>query len=110
MTVEFDGTTCSYDGPPTLAEGAYEVSTGAGQTGYSAVVAHLVAGSTIDEVMTWVAEHPDEEPPMVDEVAVIGAWGEPSPATIAFRAGTVALACGTDDGAIHVAGTVDVSG
>ena len=58
----------------------------------------------------WVAEHPDEDPPMVDDIGVVGGWGEPSPAAIVFRTGTVVIACGTEDGAIHVAGTVEVSG
>jgi len=47
---------------------------------------------------------------MVDDIGVVGGWGEPSPAAIVFRTGTVAIACGTEDGAIHVAGTVEVSG
>jgi inosine-uridine nucleoside N-ribohydrolase len=110
VTVDFDGTTCSYGGPPTLPAGAYEVSTAAGPTEYVAAVVHLVAGATVDEVLAWVAEHPDEEPPMVDDIGVVGGWGEPSPAAIVFRTGTVAIACGTEDGAVHVAGTVDVSG
>ena len=88
VTVDFDGTTCSYDGPPTLPAGAYEVSTAAGPTEYIAAVAHLVAGATVDEVLAWVAEHPDEDPPMVDDIAVVGGWGEPSPAAIVFRTGT----------------------
>ena len=110
VTVDFDGTTCTYDGPPTLTSGAYEVSIGAGPTEYMAVLAHLLEGSTIDEVLAWVAEHPDEEPPMVDDVQAVGGWGEPSPAPIVFKAGTVAIVCGTAAGAIHVAGTVEVSG
>lgn len=110
VTVAFDGTTCSYDGPPTLPTGAYEVSTAAGPTGYVAAVVHLVAGATVDEVLAWVAERPDEDPPMVDDIAVVGGWGEPSPAAIVFRTGTVAVACGTEDGAVHLAGTVEVSG
>jgi inosine-uridine nucleoside N-ribohydrolase len=110
VTVDFDGTTCSYVGPATLTAGAYEVSIGAGPADYVAAVAHLATGAAVDDVLAWVAEHPDEDPPMVDDIAVVGGWGEPSPAAIVFRTGTVAIACGTADGEIHVASTVEVSG
>jgi hypothetical protein len=109
VSIGFDGATCVYDGPPTLPAGAYEVSTEAGSATYVAAVAHLIAGATLDDVTAWMAEHPNEEPPMVDEVAIVGGWGEPSPAAIVFKAGTVAIACGTEDGTIYIAGTVDVS-
>jgi pyrimidine-specific ribonucleoside hydrolase len=109
VTIDFDGTTCTYGGPPVLPTGAYEVSIDPGSTEYSAAVAHLIDGATADEVEAWLLEHPNEEPPMVDEVTVIGGWGEPSPATVAFQPGTVGIACATADGAIHFAGSVDVS-
>ena len=109
VTVGFDGTTCSYGGPPTLPAGAYEVSTDAGSTEYVVAVAHLVPGAGVDDVLAWVAEHPDEDPPMVDDIGIVGGWGEPSPAAIVFRSGTVAIVCGTEDGQLHVAGTVDVT-
>ena len=107
--VAFDGTTCSFDAPHTLPAGVYEVSTGAGPTTYGAVVAHLVDGATLDEVLAWVAEHPNEEPPMVDDVQFVGGDGGPSQAAVALSAGTVAVVCGTEDGAIFVAGTIDVT-
>jgi inosine-uridine nucleoside N-ribohydrolase len=110
ITVGFDGTTCSYGGPPVLPAGAYDVITQAGPEAYLAAVAHLLPGATVDDVLAWATEHPDEDPPMVDDLSVVGGWGEPSPATIVFKPGTVVIACGTEDGAIHVAGSVDVSG
>jgi hypothetical protein len=109
MTVGFDGTTCSYGGPARLAAGAYEVSTEASSSDYMVVVAHLVPGASVDDVLAWVAEHPDQDPPMVDDIGAVGGWGEPSPAAIVFRSGTVAIVCGTEDGEVHVAGTVEVT-
>jgi hypothetical protein len=85
------------------------VSTDAGSTEYVVAVAHLVPGAGVDDVLAWVAEHPDEDPPMVDDIGIVGGWGEPSPAAIVFRSGTVAIVCGTEDGQLHVAGTVDVT-
>jgi inosine-uridine nucleoside N-ribohydrolase len=109
VSVAFDGSTCSFAGPSTLPAGAYVVSVEPAPVPYVVAVAHLADGATVDEVLAWIAEHPDQEPPMVDDVTVVGGWGEPSPATVVFRAGTVAIACGTDDGAINFAGSVEVT-
>jgi hypothetical protein len=110
VSVGFDGSTCTYTGAPTLTAGAYVVTVQPASVPYVAAIAHLAEGATVDDVLTWIGEHPDEEPPMVDEVTVVGGWGEPSPATVPFRAGTVAIACGTEDGAISFADSVAVSG
>jgi hypothetical protein len=110
VSVGFDGSTCSYEGPPALATGAYVVTVEPGAVPYVVAIAHLVDGATVDDVLAWIAAHPDEEPPMVDEVTVVGGWGETSPASVVFPSGTVAVACGTEDGAITVAASLDVSG
>jgi pyrimidine-specific ribonucleoside hydrolase len=110
VAVSFDGSTCSYAGPQKLTTGAYVVTAEPGPVPYVVAIAHLADGATVDEVLAWIAAHPGEEPPMVDEVTAVGGWGEPSPASVVFPSGTVAVACGAEDGAVTVAASLDVSG
>jgi hypothetical protein len=97
-TVSFDGVTCTYEGPASLPAGALRVTQVAGAVPYYVLVAHLVEGFTIEEAIAWQAEHPGEQPPMIDDFEVIGEGALLSPANVALEAGENSVVCATDDG------------
>jgi pyrimidine-specific ribonucleoside hydrolase len=99
-TVSFDGVTCTYDGPTSLPVGAIRVTRTPGPSPYLVGVAHLVEGATLDEALEWLAQHPGEQPPMVDRIETIGEGGLPSPATIELLPGMNPVVCAPPDGSI----------
>ncbi|MGD9701853.1 MAG: nucleoside hydrolase [Acidimicrobiia bacterium] len=109
-TVGFDGATCTYDGPTSLPPGSLVVTATPGPVPYYALVAHLVEGATIEDAVAWAAEHPDEQPPMIDRIDAVGEDAMPSPATIELMTGTSAVVCGTTEGALALGATVTVGG
>jgi inosine-uridine nucleoside N-ribohydrolase len=108
LAVSFDGQECTYEGPADLEQGFYSIELQPGPEQYWGVVAHLVPPATVDEVMAWMAEHPDEQPPMVDSIVQVGEGMLESPAVVPFLPETVALACVSADGSLDVAASVAV--
>ena len=111
VTVGFDGTTCSYERSIDAARpGPTEVSTAGGATEYITAVVHLVAGATVDEVLTWVAEHPTR----THRWSTTSGWSEVGASPHRRRSssgrGPWPLRAAPRTAAIHVAGTVEVSG
>jgi inosine-uridine nucleoside N-ribohydrolase len=108
LSVGFDGRECTYEGPADVAQGFYSIELQPGTEQYWGVVAHLVPPATVDEVMAWIAEHPDEQPPMVDSIIQIGVGMLESPGVVPFLPETVVLACVAADGFLDVAASVAV--
>jgi pyrimidine-specific ribonucleoside hydrolase len=108
LAVAFDGTECSYDGPTTLPAGAYRVEVAPGAEPYAVVVAPLLGETTLDEVLTWVAEHPEQEPPMVGETTFITPDAPES--EVVLEPGRVGLVCGTEQNEIVPATEITVTG
>jgi inosine-uridine nucleoside N-ribohydrolase len=96
VTIAFDGTACSYDGPDPIDAGAYRVTLVPGEVPYAVVVGQLLGGATLDETMAWIAEHPDQQPPMVGATAFIGVDMRDPPDSVQFERGSVAIVCVTD--------------
>ena len=96
VTVAFDGTTCSYDGPDPIPAGAYRVALVPGDVPYAVVVGQLLGGATLDETMAWIAEHPDQQPPMVGATVFLGVDMRDPPDGVTFTPGSVAIVCVTD--------------
>jgi inosine-uridine nucleoside N-ribohydrolase len=94
MTVSFDGTNCVYAGPESVPAGLARVIVPSAAAPPLVIVAHLVGGATVDDALAWVRTHADEEPPMVDDVTLIGEGGLASPALVELSEGTVGLVCG----------------
>lgn len=94
-TVGFDGTTCTYDGPASTEVGALVVTATPGTVEYWVIVVHLVEGATMEEAYAWATEHPNEPPPMIDQIDVVGEGALASPARIDLLPGTSAVACQT---------------
>jgi pyrimidine-specific ribonucleoside hydrolase len=109
-TVTFDGTTCSYDGPTSLPAGSLVVTAPLGPAPHIVVVAHLVEDATAAEALEWSAAHPNEVPPMIDNLAWIGEGALTSPATVELAAGVNSVVCATEDGALYLAAELMVSG
>lgn len=108
-TVKFDGTTCTYDGPTTPGVGALVVTVVPGSEPYGVSVVHLADGTTVEEAVAWIAEHPGEVPPMIEQdLGYIGEGGLASPATIELIPGSNPLACLTGDGSIHLGAVIVV--
>jgi inosine-uridine nucleoside N-ribohydrolase len=108
LTLSFDGTRCSYEGPDTLRRGTYLIALRPGPVQYWGAVAHLVPGATLDEAMAWITEHPTEPPPMVDAIVTVGDGVLESPGAVELLPGTVALACVGEDNSVHPATSVNV--
>jgi hypothetical protein len=106
LAVAFDGTECSYDGPVTLPAGAYRVEVAPGPEPYAVVIAPLLGDATLDEVLAWVAEHPEQEPPMVGETTFITPDAPES--DVVLEPGRVGLVCGTEENEIVPAGEISV--
>jgi inosine-uridine nucleoside N-ribohydrolase len=102
FVVGFADGECTFDGPSELRAGRYQVSSAVGEVEYYAVIAHFAGDATTQDALDWVAQHPDEEPPMVDEVAAIGEDGASS-TDVVLTPGNAAVVCFTMDNAIHVA-------
>jgi hypothetical protein len=109
-TLSFDGTTCTYTGPTSLPEGMLRLTVTPGPVPYIGVVAHLVEGATLDEALAWQAEHPGEQPPMVDSAEAVGEDAQPSPATVTLLPGLNPVVCVTPDALIIGGGTITVNG
>jgi inosine-uridine nucleoside N-ribohydrolase len=107
-SVAFDGERCTYDGPELLTAGALEVTVAPGDVPFAVVVAHLVAGATFDEALAYAAEHPDEQPPMIDAVAVVGDDAMPSPARVQLIPGDNPVVCATQGGDLVLGAIVAV--
>jgi hypothetical protein len=107
-TLSFDGAACVYEGPTTLPVGSLRVTVKPGSAQYLVLVAHLVDGATPDEALAWQAEHPGEQPPMVDAVEVVGEGFLPSPANVALHAGLNPVLCALPDGSVVPGAVVDV--
>jgi hypothetical protein len=108
VPVGFDGAVCRYEGPETPAEGTYLVDLRPGPVQFWGVIARLVPGTTMEDAADWIAEHPAERPPMIEEVVTIGEDVLEPPGNVEFRAGTVGVACLTEDGTIQVAVTLEI--
>jgi pyrimidine-specific ribonucleoside hydrolase len=108
VTISFDGTVCRYEGPDAPVAGNYLVDLRPGPVPYWGAVVHLVPGTTLEEVAAWVVEHPDEQPPMIENVVTVGEGVLEPTASVDFRAGTVGIACITENGAIHIAANLQV--
>ncbi|HEX9259025.1 MAG TPA: nucleoside hydrolase [Acidimicrobiales bacterium] len=89
-TIRYDGTTCSYDGPPNLPAGPITVTFE--KPGDRVAIGALVRvkdGATFEELVAWVKAHPGtEQPPMVDAAEAIELRS-----TVTLAAGTWAAAC-----------------
>jgi hypothetical protein len=109
-TLSFDGTTCTYTGPASLSEGRLRLTVTPGPVPYLGVVAHLVEGATLDEAFAWQAEHPGEQPPMVDSAEAVGEGATPSPATVTLLSGLNPVVCITPDGLTTAGGMITVNG
>lgn len=110
ITVGFDGSTCSYDGPDPIDAGAYRVALVPGAEPYAVVVAQLLGTATLDETMAWIAEHPDQEPPMVGATVFIGVDMPDPPASVVVAPERVAIVCVTDQETIVPGVEVSVVG
>jgi inosine-uridine nucleoside N-ribohydrolase len=109
-TLSFDGTTCTYTGPTSLPEGMLRLTVTPGPVPYLGVVSHLVEGATLDEALAWLAEHPGEQPPMVDSAEAVGEDATPSPATVALLPGLNPVVCITSDALTTAGGMITVNG
>jgi inosine-uridine nucleoside N-ribohydrolase len=109
VTISFDGSVCRYEGPDAPVAGNYLVDLRPGPVPFWGTVVHLAPGTTLEEVAAWVVEHPDEQPPMIEDVATIGDGVLEPPANVEFRADTVGVACITENGTIHIATTLQVA-
>jgi inosine-uridine nucleoside N-ribohydrolase len=107
-TVRFDGERCTYDGPSMLAPGALEVTLDEGEVPFAVIVAHLVAGATIDEALAFAVEHPGEDPPMIDAGAFVGDGGLASPARVELLPGDNPVVCASFDGSLEVGAVLAV--
>jgi hypothetical protein len=90
--------------------GALRITVIAGPIPYVVAVVHLIEGATVEDALTWSAEHPYEEPPMIDRIGVIGEGGLPSPGDIALAAGSNPVACVSDTGDLVLGDVVAVGG
>jgi pyrimidine-specific ribonucleoside hydrolase len=109
VTVGFDGSTCAYGGPATIAAGAYRVTLLPADVPFAVVVAPLLGEATLDEVLAWIDEHPDEEPPMVGEAAFLAPDNPNLPESLVFAPGRVGIVCVTEQDSIVPAGEVSVT-
>jgi pyrimidine-specific ribonucleoside hydrolase len=68
--VEYDGTTCTYDGPSQVTAGRMEFTFESDDPNWSAAVAQLTGELTIEEILAWVEANPNaqEAVPGVEEV------------------------------------------
>ena len=110
VTLSFDGTTCTYDGPTSLPEGMLRLTVTPGPVPYIGVVAHLVEGATPEEAFAWQTENPGEQPPMVDSAEAVGEDALPSLATVALVPGLNVVVCITPDGLPTAGATITVNG
>ena len=106
----FDGTTCSYDGPTTSPPGLLVIEAEAGPVPYAILVAHLVEGATLEEALAYAAEHPEEQPPMVDDASFVGEPGASDLEPARLLPGTNAVVCVTMDDTAYPAASIEVAG
>jgi inosine-uridine nucleoside N-ribohydrolase len=108
VSLSFDGSVCRYEGPERPGQGNYLVDLRPGRVQFWGVIAQLVPGTTMEKAAAWIVEHPNEQPPMIEEIATIGEGVLEPPGSVAFRSGTVGVACLTEDNMVHVATSVEV--
>lgn len=90
VSLHFDGTACTYDGPATLPAGPIAISYGAdaGLQSVGAVV-RLQAGVAFEDLLAWVEDNPGlEAPPMTDRAEAIE-----TTRTVVLEPGTWTTAC-----------------
>jgi inosine-uridine nucleoside N-ribohydrolase len=108
VTLGFDGSVCRYEGPETPRTGNYLVDLQPGPTQFWGVIAQLAPGTTLEDAAAWIALHPTESPPMIEEIITVGEGVLEPPGSVEFRPGTVGVGCLTADGTIHVATDLQV--
>jgi inosine-uridine nucleoside N-ribohydrolase len=109
VTVTFDGTSCIYEGPISVPAGLVRVTVPDDAAPFAVILAHLVEGATLDDTLAWVRGHPEEEPPMVDDVDVLGEEALPSPAIVELTAGSVGVVCAVSPDDIRAAAELIVT-
>jgi inosine-uridine nucleoside N-ribohydrolase len=109
FTVGFEPGSCRYDGPEQVAAGRYVVDLAPGSTPFWVGVAHLTDGSTVDDALAWIAEHPDQEPPMVEELVTVGEGMLEPPADVVLREGNAAVVCFTATNEVIVGASLAVT-
>ncbi len=109
FVVGFKGGECTFDGPSELPAGRYQFSATPGDVAYWVAVAHFVGDATGQDAIDWVMQHPEDDPPMVDEVATIDEEGG-SPTDIVLAAGNAGVVCLAEDNTIDLAADIVISG
>ncbi|MFZ0013174.1 MAG: hypothetical protein WAL25_03570, partial [Acidimicrobiia bacterium] len=90
--VEYDGTSCTYDGPSQVTAGSMGFTFESDDPNWVAAVAQRTGELTIEEILAWVEANPDAEEavPGVAEVTIV----PPGAVTyVAVRAPGVGVVC-----------------
>ena len=115
FTVTFDGTSCNSDIGSNAEAGTYEMTMeNTSDFEAAAVIVTIQDGSTYEDLVTWVDEHPGmlDQPPMVDVPGlVVAAAGGAASALVTIPVGTNATVClnvATEEEEVILAGSFSV--
>jgi inosine-uridine nucleoside N-ribohydrolase len=105
--IQYDGSTCSYDGPATVPSGRMRFAFDTTEPAWTGAVVSLTGELSIERILAWVEAHPDSRVP-VPGVAQATPVLPGITNYVDVVSPQMAVLCASDDRVLLLAGTVTV--